>query len=303
MSIVVAPQDISLRQLQYVVAVAETLGFHRAAERCHVSQPTLSAQIAQIESVLGVQLFERDKRRVLVTPAGEAIVAHARRVLVEANDLVARAAQLGDPLSATVRIGVIPTIAPYVLPEIVPPARKKYPKLKLLFREEKTSDVVAHLREGKLDAGLLALEADIGEWATAKLAKDEFVVALPRDHRLAKKKRIDPRDIEGEHVLLLEEGHCFRDQALAVCSRHEGEESEIEATSLATLVQMVSAGSGITLLPEIAVPVENRRGQLEVRSFSSSAASRTIALIWRPESPLSTALRALASSFKSTLER
>jgi LysR family hydrogen peroxide-inducible transcriptional activator len=271
-----------------------------------VSQPTLSAQIAQLEAVLGVQLFERDKRRVLITPAGEAILAHARRVLVEAADLIARAAQLGDPLGATIRIGVIPTIAPYVLPEIVPPARKKLPKLKLLFREEKTSDVVAHLRDGKLDAGLLALEAEIGEkgeWAIAKIAKDDFVVALPRQHALGKKKRVAPPDIEGEHVLLLEDGHCFRDQALAVCSRHRVEESEIEATSLATLVQMVSAGSGITLLPEIAVPVENRRGQLEVRPFSSSAASRTIALIWRPASPLSPALRALASSFKETLER
>jgi LysR family hydrogen peroxide-inducible transcriptional activator len=252
-----------------------------------------------------LKLFERDKRRVLVTPAGEAVVAHARRVLVEVGDLIARAEQLGDPFAATLRIGVIPTIAPYLLPELVPPARKKYPKLKFVFREEKTPDVVAELRDGKLDAGLLALEADlgVGGFATAKLARDEFVVALPRDHALAKKKRLEPRDLEEEDVLLLDDGHCFRDQALAVCTRHRLEESEIRATSLATLVQMVSTGSGITLLPELAVPVENRRGQLEIRPFASPAAKRTIALVWRPESPLAVALHALAASFRGTLER
>lgn len=298
-----AAHDLSIRQLQYVVAVADTLGFHRAAERCHVSQPTLSAQVAQIESVLGVKLFERDKRRVLVTAAGAAVVEHARRVLVEVGDLVARAEQLRDPFSASLRIGVIPTIAPYLLPDVVPAARKKHPKLKLFFREEGTQDIVADLREGKLDGGLLALEADIGEWATARIAKDEFVVALPKGHELAKKKRVDPADLEGEQVLLLEDGHCLRDQALEICARHRLEESEVRGTSLATLVQMVSSGAGITLLPEIAVPVENRRGQIEIRPFSSHAASRTIALVWRPASPLSAALRSVAQAFKAALER
>jgi len=165
----ISAHALSPRQLQYVVAVAETLGFHKAAERCHVSQPTLSAQVKQLEDVLGVQLFERDRRRVLLTAAGAVVVAHARRVLLEIDDMIAAAKQLVEPCSGTFRIGVIPTIAPYLLPDVVPAVRARYPKLRLVFREEKTDAVVADLREGRLDAGLLALEADIGEWASGRI--------------------------------------------------------------------------------------------------------------------------------------
>src|SRR5882724_3903987 len=258
-------QDVSPRQLQYVVAVAETLGFHKAAERCHVSQPTLSAQVKQLEEVLGVQIFERDRRRVLLTAAGTVLVAHARRVLLEIDDMIAAAKQLTGPRSGIFRIGVIPTIAPYLLPDVLPAARKRFPKLQLVFREEKTDAVVADLREGRLDAGLLALEADIGEWSSGRIADDPFVVALPKGHSLARKKRIAPSELEDEKVLLLDEGHCFREQALSVCDRAGTRETELRATSLSTLAQMVSSGAGITLLPQIAVDVENRRGQFEVR--------------------------------------
>src|SRR6185436_13432648 len=164
--------DLSLRQLQYVVAVADALGFHRAAQRCHVSQPTLSAQVQQLESVLGVRLFERDRRRVLVTPAGQEIVARARRALVEVGDLVAAAERMRDPSTGEVRLGVIPTIAPYLLPEVTPVLAKKWPKLRLLFREEKTADIVRSLDEGHLDGGILALEAEIGDVARAALFDD-----------------------------------------------------------------------------------------------------------------------------------
>ena len=297
----VSAHDLSPRQLQYVVAVAETLGFHKAAERCHVSQPTLSAQVKQLEDVLGVQLFERDRRRVLLTAAGAVVVAHARRVLLEIDDMIAAAKQLVEPCSGTFRIGVIPTIAPYLLPDVVPAVRFRYPKLQLVFREEKTDAVVADLREGRLDAGLLALEADIGEWASGRIADDPFVVALPAGHRLARKKRVGARDLDDENVLLLDEGHCFRAQALAVCNRAGAKESELRATSLSTLAQMVSSGSGITLLPQIAVAVENRRGQLEVRPFTSPAPHRTIALIWRPQSPFAETFRDLAEVFRSAL--
>ena len=294
--------DLSLRQLEYAVAVADTLGFHKAAERCHVSQPTLSAQIKQLENVLGVELFERDRRRVLVTAAGQAVLERARRVLLEMDDLVAEAAKVARPDSATFRIGVIPTIAPYFLPEILPAARRQLPDVRLIFREEKTDAIVAGLREGRLDAGLLALEADIGKWATSRIVRDDFVVALPKEHPLAKKKRLLPTDLDGEQVLLLEEGHCFRTQALSVCDRASATEGELRATSLSTLTQMVSAGLGITLLPTIAVPVENRRGQLEIRRFASPP-HRTIALVWRPQSPFSETLRTLAGAFEAAARR
>jgi LysR family hydrogen peroxide-inducible transcriptional activator len=290
--------DLSLRQLQYVVAVADTLGFHKAAVRCHVSQPTLSAQVQQLESVLGVRIFERDRRRVLVTSAGADVLARARRALVEVEGLIAAAAHLRDPFAGTVRIGVIPTVAPYLLPEVMPKIGAKYPKLALVFREERTAEIVRELAEGTLDGGLLALEAEIGECAHAEIAKDSFVAALPKGHPLARKKRLEPSDLEGENVLLLDEGHCFREQALAVCSEARAKETSFRATSLTTLAQMVSSGAGITLLPSMAVPVENRRGQLEVRPFVKPAPGRTIALVWRPRSPFAAVFTELARAFR-----
>jgi len=210
-------------------------------------------------------------------------VAHARRVLVEVDDLLARADQLKDPMAGTLRIGVIPTIAPYLLAEVMPHAKRAYPRLQLLFREEKTESIVASLREGRIDAGLLALESDLvgaaraaGQWSSATIAVE---------------------------VLLLDDGHCFREQALAVCARAGVEENEMRATSLATLVQMVSSGVGVTLLPELAVGIENRRGQIEVRPFAGRGPHRTIALVWRPHSPFGDALRALAGTFAQALGR
>lgn len=294
-----APSDLSLRQLQYVVAVAETLGFHKAAARCHVSQPTLSAQLQQLELVLGVKLFERDRRRVVVTSVGADIVERARRVLVEVEDLMDVATRAREPFTGTLRIGVIPTIAPYLLPDVTPVIHARYPKLSLVFREEKTAEIVRDLAVGSLDAGLLALESDIGELAHADIAKDTFVVALPRQHPLARKKRLAVNDLKGARVLLLDEGHCFRDQALDFCKKANADEASFRATSLATLAQMVSSGAGITLLPSLAVPVENRRGQLEIRPFSQPSPGRTIALVWRPRSPFADALVELARTIRA----
>jgi LysR family hydrogen peroxide-inducible transcriptional activator len=258
--------------------------------------------VKQLEDVLGVQIFERDRRRVLLSAAGTVVVAHARRVLLEIDDMIAAAKQLTEPRSGTFRIGVIPTIAPYLLPDVVPAVRARYPKLQLFFREEKTDAVVTDLREGRLDAGLLALEAEIGKWASARVATDPFVVALPKGHPLARKKRIAASDLEDVTVLLLDEGHCFREQALSVCTHAGAMETELRATSLSTLAQMVSSGSDITLLPQIAVPVENRRSQLEVRPFTAPAPHRTIALIWRPESPFSETFSDLAEVFRSAVQ-
>jgi len=288
--------DLSLRQLQYVVAVADTLGFHKAAARCHVSQPTLSAQLQQIEGVLGVQLFERDRRRVVVTGVGAEIVARARRVLVEVDDLIAVATRAREPFTGTLRLGVIPTIAPYLLPDVMPAIQARYPKLSLVFREEKTADIVRELEEGTLDAGLLALNADVAGLARAEISNDEFVVALHKGHPLTRRKRLSLADLDGARVLLLDEGHCFRDQALAICAKVSVDESNYRATSLSTLAQMVSSGAGITLLPSLAVSVENRRGQLEIRPFSKPSPGRTLALVWRRRSAFSEALVQLAAT-------
>jgi LysR family transcriptional regulator, hydrogen peroxide-inducible genes activator len=287
MSIDAQPSDLTLRQLQYVVAVADQLGFHKAAAACHVSQPTLSAQIQQLESVLGITLFERDRRRVLLTAAGQVVVERARRILLEVGDLLAAAARAREPFTGTLRIGVIPTIAPYLLPELTPKISAAYPKLSIIFREEKTSEVVHGLGRGELDAAIVALEAEIGDCAHAVIARDEFVAALPKGHPLSRKKRLGLPELEGARVLLLDEGHCFRQQALALCTKVRAEETDFRATSLSTLAQMVSSGAGITLLPALAVSVENRRGQLDVRPFNKPAPGRTIALVWRPRSPLS----------------
>lgn len=291
-------QDLSIRQLQYVVAVADTLGFRRAAERCHVSQPTLSAQIREVEGVLGVQLFERDRRRVVVTRAGEALVRRARKVLVDVDDLLSEAKRARDPFVGTLRLGVIPTIAPYFLPEITEGVAAKYPKLRLVFREEKTSDVMREIGEAELDAGLVALEADIGECASAVVTKDPFVLALPKGHPLAKKSKIALSDLDDLSLLLLDDGHCFRDQALAACSKTGVREAAFRATSLATLSQMVSAGAGVTLLPKLAVDVENRRGQLIIRTLAPPVPSRTIALVWRKSSALGAPLTELAQTMR-----
>ncbi|HVH47393.1 MAG TPA: LysR substrate-binding domain-containing protein [Labilithrix sp.] len=294
-----AAQDLSIRQLQYVVAVAETLGFHRAAQRCRVSQPTLSSQIQKLEDVLGVRIFERDKRRVLVTTAGEAVIQHARRVLVEVDDLLTAATEAKDPFSGTLRIGVIPTIAPYLLPFVTPAVAAQWPRLRLALVEEKTDELLVGLRAGALDAGLLALVDGMEDLEHAVVLDDPFVAAVPRTHALAKKKSVALDDLEEEKVLLLEDGHCLRAQALALCRRAGASEADLRATSLATLVQMVSSGAGVTLLPSIAVDVENRRGQLAVRPLSGRAQGRTICLAWRKAAPLGEALRQLAKAMST----
>ena len=291
--------DISLRQLQYAVAVADTLGFRRAAERCGVSQPTLSAQVQQLEAVLGVALFERDRNGVLVTVAGEEVVKRARRVLVETEDLLVAATRARDPFAGTFRVGVIPTIAPYYLPEVTQVLAREYPALRLVFREEKTEDTVRDLLAGTLDAGLVALEADLGGLEHAEILRDPFVLALPKGHPLARKKTVTQKDLEREEVLLLEDGHCLRAQALAVCQQAGAHETDLRATSLATLVQMVAGSKAVTLLPELAVSVENRRAQLDIREFSAPVPSRTLALVWRPSSPLAEAFRRTAATLRA----
>jgi LysR family transcriptional regulator, hydrogen peroxide-inducible genes activator len=294
-----APHPFTLRQLQYAVAVAETRHFRKAAEACAVSQPSLSAQLAELEEALDVRLFERDRRRVLVTAAGEELLARARKLLLEADDLVDAAKRAGDPFAGTLRVGVIPTISPYLLPAVVPLLRKRFPRLTLHWTEDKTEVLRDALAEGRLEAALLALEADIGDVHRDVIARDSFVLATPRKHPLGKTAApIPARDLRDTPFLLLDDGHCFRDQALAFCASARATELGFRATSLPTLAQMVAAGAGVTLLPELAVATEVRRSELSVRPLGDPAPYRTIVLVWRKASPLAAALPQLAAAIR-----
>lgn len=295
---------LTLRQLQYAVAIAETQSFSRAAERCAVSQPSLSAQIAELESSLGVRLFERGRRGVLVTSAGRELLARAKRVLLDVEDLVGAAGQLIDPLVGSLRLGVIPTIGPYLLPDVTRPLGEAYPKLMIYWVEDKTDNLVAALGAGELDGALLALEADLGSLEYALVTKDRFVLAAPLGHPLARRStRVGADELNGEHVLLLDDGHCLREQALSVCSTAGAEELGFRATSLPTLVQMVRSGAGVTLLPELSLPIETQRAELSVRRFQNPEPARTIVLAWRPRSPLADALRQIAGTLSEAVRR
>jgi LysR family hydrogen peroxide-inducible transcriptional activator len=292
--------NFTLRQLQYVVAVADLMSFRRAAEHCNVSQPSLSAQVAEMESALGIALFERDRRGVVVTSAGQELVARARRMLVDAADFVETANRYIDPLAGTLRIGVIPTIGPYLLPRVVPALRKTYPRLMIVWMEDKTDALVRNVSRGDLDAALLALEAEIGDLEHQAIGIDPFVVATPPGHKMGQTDDapITRRELKGERLLLLDDGHCFRTQILDYCSSSQIEEVGFRATSLPTLVQMVSSGAGITLLPSIAVPAETFRSQLIIRPFSRPAPFRTIALVWRRRCALANTLRKIAETLR-----
>jgi len=292
----------SLRQLEYAVTLADTLNFRRAAEECNVSQPSLSAQVAQLEEAIGVRLFERDRRRVLITPQGSAIIERARILLRQADDVEMAARRAADPFAGTMRIGVIPTVSPYLLPRVMPSLRREYPRLQFLWTEERTATVVHLLEAGQLDAILVAKEAALGDVECEVLARDAFVIAAARTHPLMRSgEPARLSDLRGHEVLLLEDGHCFRDQALAVCSRAGAREQEFRATSLTTLVQMIAGGNAVTLLPELAVRVEGHG--LKLRKFTQPGPHRTIVLAWRKSSPLRTAFRDVAATMRLSIER
>jgi LysR family transcriptional regulator, hydrogen peroxide-inducible genes activator len=294
----------TVRQLEYLVAVADHRSFRRAAEAVGVSQPALSAQIQAVEAVLGVQVFERDRRRVLVTPHGEEIVARARTAIAAVDEVAAAARGLAEPLVGPLRMGVIPTIAPYLLPRLLPAVHKAFPRLELILREEQTARLLAQLDAGRLDCALLALPVP-GDFTAAAIGDEPFLLAAPRGSPLLKKKRIHEDDLAGQDVLLLEDGHCLRDQALAVC-QHAGstEVAEVRATSLPTLVQMVAGGLGVTLLPEHAadVLVPTSRGPVQVARFAEPQPGRTIGLVWRTSSARLREFRMLSEIMKKNLD-
>ncbi len=274
---------ITLRQLEYLTALAELRSFHKAASACHVSQPALSTQIKQLEDQLGLTLLERNQRMVLVTPVGEEIVRRAHQVLNSANDLIEAAQALTLPMSGTLRLGVIPTIAPYFLPRVLPDVRGLYPNLRILLYEEKTDVLVRLLNEGKLDLALLALGVELGDLETMNLFEDRFLLAVHESHPLTQKRSVQHSDLFDEEILLLEDGHCLRDQVWPVCERGGAHElGDFRASSLSTLTQMVSSRIGITLLPEMSIDVEIGRSEhIELRSFKKPEPSRVIGLAWR----------------------
>lgn len=273
---------MTLRDLEYLVALAETRHFGRAAERCHVSQPTLSAQLKKLEDSLGVPLVERRPRKLALTTAGEAVVERARRMLRDADDIRALARAHQDPLSGQLKVGLIPTLGPYLLPRVAPRIARALPKLQLMLHEYQTARLVERTLAGELDLAILALPVDTKGLVTRSLFAEVFLVAMPQGHRLAAKKRIKSSDLSGEKLLLLEEGHCLRDQALDVCERAGTEEQDFRATSLETLRQMVAAGLGITLLPRLAAegPFASARS-LVVRPFAPPSPNRVIGAAWR----------------------
>ncbi|TAN55035.1 MAG: hydrogen peroxide-inducible genes activator [Magnetospirillum sp.] len=272
----------TLRQLRYLVALARHHHFGRAAEACFATQSTLSAGLQELEALLGATLVERTKRKVLMTPLGEAVAARAREVLRGAEDITDLVRAAGRPLAGPLRLGVIPTIAPFLLPRVLPELRRAYPDLRLVLREDLTARLLERLGNAELDVALLALPYDAPDMEMLPLVEDPFVLACPPDHPLAAKARIGGADLAAAELLLLEEGHCLRDHALAACSlpgpsRGEG----ILGTSLGTLVQMVASGLGITLLPELAVAGGVLRGTDLVTRPLAGGGSRRLGLAWR----------------------
>ena len=288
---------MNLRDLAYLVAVADHRHFGRAAEACFVSQPTLSTQIKKLERELGVDLVERNPRQVLMTAAGEQVVARARAVLGQVDDIHRVAQHARDPESGSLRLGLFPTLAPYLLPHVVSGVHDRFPHLELLLVEEKTEVLLDQLRSGALDAGVLALPVNHDGLTLQPLFTEEFVLAVPADHDLAASAGpVDPSVLADLDLLLLEEGHCLRDQALEVCRLSGSRERRgFRATSLETLRQMVAAGVGVTLLPELAVaPPVPASDQITLLRFTAPTPSRQIALLWRETSTFGSVLPELA---------
>jgi LysR family transcriptional regulator, hydrogen peroxide-inducible genes activator len=277
----------SLRQLSYLVELADRLNFRAAAEAQFVTQSTLSAGIKELESQLGVQLVERDKRHVRLTAVGEEAVARARDLLAGATDLVEAARGAAQPLSGPLRLGVIPTIAPFLLPEILPPLRRAHRSLKLYLREDLTERLLERLRAGELDIALIALPYDTGDLYVRELFRDEFFFVTREDDPAAGEKEISLRKLDAGGIMLLEEGHCLRDHAIAACGpRRVAWEARVEATSLYTLIQMVAGGLGTTLMPELTLRAGILKGtRLVARPFAAPAPSRMLALAARQTSP------------------
>ncbi len=276
---------MNLRDLQYLVALDEECHFHKAAARCYVSQPTLSGQLKKLEQTLGVLLIERTSRQVMMTEAGRAIADQARKVQAEVNIISEIAASFHDPMVGELHVGIIPTIAPYLLPVIMSQISKKYPKLKFWLYEYHTAALLEKMRRAELDVLILALPLpeESNEFSELDLFKEPFQLAVPQKDVLATKNSIALGDLEGREMLLLEEGHCLRGQALEVCSAAgANENARFHASSLETLRYMVGEGMGMTLMPQLAIPKKQKKGDMiQYIAFNDPKPNRRVGLLYR----------------------
>jgi LysR family hydrogen peroxide-inducible transcriptional activator len=291
----------TLKQLQYLVALQTHGHFGRAAEACFVSQSTLSAAIKELESLIGVMLVERTRRVVRFTPLGVRVAQKAQRILRETEDLADMVRASGKPLAGELRMGVIPTIAPFLLPSLLPRLRAQWPDLKLYLREDTSQAACDALHRGQLDCVLLALPYACGDVEKAELFEDRFLVAFPPGAAEGLPETVTPDAIDESKLLLLEDGHCLKDHALSACNRPElRAEAAIRGTSLHTLVQMVDNGLGTTLVPEMAVAAGILDGtRIVARRLDAEHPSRRIALVWRKNSPREKEFRMLADALKA----
>ncbi|MEM1089270.1 MAG: LysR substrate-binding domain-containing protein [Pseudomonadota bacterium] len=290
---------MNIRDLSYLVALADLRHFGHAAEACFVSQPTLSTQIKKLEEELGAQLIERAPRQVMLTEVGKEVVERARLVLRDVQQIREVARRAADPKSGVLRLGIFPTLGPYLLPHVIPQIHRRYPGLELLLVEEKSEVLLSQLRDGRLDAAILAQPVDGDQLRCQELFEEPFVLALPEGHPLDKTGALTIDSLRDHTVLLLEDGHCLRDQALEVCKLAAANEKPgFRATSLETLRQMVAAGVGLTLLPVLAVkPPVAITESIHLRPFDSPAPSRKLAMFWRNSSALESFLLEFSEVF------
>src|SRR5271169_2742762 len=294
---------LTLRQLRYLSALAQHRHFGRAAEACAVTQPALSMQIRDLEKELGVELVERRTGEAALTEIGGEVARRAERVLAGARDLIDYARHRSRTLSGRLRLGIIPTLAPYVLPKVLPDLQASYPDLTIELRETQTKVLLDELAGGDLDAVMLALPLPDAEIESIRLFDDAFLLAVPASDPLPRSARVDPREIDQRRLILLEEGHCLRDQALAYCATARREMPlSLGATSLATVMQMVANGYGVTLVPEVAIDVEVRDERVKLLRFTSPEPGRTVGLAWRRTSPRKADFFALGQLVTQVLE-
>jgi LysR family hydrogen peroxide-inducible transcriptional activator len=277
---------VTLRELEYLIALANHRHFGRAAEECQVAQPTLSTQIRKLEEDLGAPLIERTSRSLMLTSFGQDTVERARRIMTEVEEMKAAARRSRNPEAGTLRLGIFPTLAPYFLPHAVPRIRETFPGLEMLLIEEKSDGLLSRLHNGNLDAAILALPVGDDRLTTELLFSERFLLAVPASHSLAERKELALADLNGYNLMLLEEGHCLRDQALDVCRlAGASERTSFRATSLETLRQMVGAEVGMTLLPELATR-HSPSSNIRLLSFTDSPPSRQIGICWRKGSAM-----------------
>lgn len=294
--------SLSLRDLEYAVAVARERHFGRAAESCGVSQAALSEQVRKLESILGVALFERTKRKVEPTVRGEAILLQAKALLGDARRLLEDARRSSEPLSGELRLGVIATLGPYYMPSVISLGRRRFPRLALRLREATTDELLAALRNGNLDAVLLAMPIPMEGLAAERLFFEPFRLACPGDHELAQRQNVGLRDLERGPLLLMEDGHCLRDQTLSLCDPRRFPNQSRYASSLEMLRHMIAAGEGISLIPLLAAAEHTTmQGMIAYRELAEARAGRTIALVWRATETRAGDLREIAAFMRDAL--